>query len=148
MSIELTVAILLLLGLAFMALEAFTPAFGLLGLGGAASFFAALIMMREMDHFMGMAVDGPLLTSLGVIGAVVLVASAYFVRMAWKTRQMGGADAMLGMSATVRDWQNGRGQVHVDGEEWTAQGPDVLKAGDTVKITSRDKLVLTVTKDN
>ncbi|NBX66149.1 MAG: hypothetical protein EBQ96_04050 [Proteobacteria bacterium] len=147
MSLELTVLILLVLGLAFMALEAFTPAFGLLGLGGAASFFAALMMMREMDHFMGIAVDGPLLTSLGVIGALVLAACAYFVRLAWKTRATAGSETMVGMYATVRDWKDGRGQVHVDGEEWAAQGPSDLKAGDTVRISSRDKLVLTVIKD-
>lgn len=147
MSLELAVLILLVLGLAFMALEAFTPSFGLLGLGGAASFFAALMMMREMDHFMGVAVDGPLLTALGVIGAIVLAASAFFVRMAWKVRTSSGAEAMVGMNATVLDWQGGRGQVHVDGEDWAAQGPRDLKAGDVVTISARDKLVLTVTKD-
>lgn len=147
MTPELTVLVLLVLGLAFMALEAFVPSFGLLGLAGAASFISAIIMLRNFDSFMGLTVDGPLMGALGIIGVVVLIASLYFVRMAWKLRAKAGSEAMIGMAAKVLDWNQGRGQVHVDGEDWAAQGPDNLQAGDSVKVIARDHLILTVTKD-
>jgi membrane-bound serine protease (ClpP class) len=147
MSLELTIAILLVVGLAFMALEAVTPAFGLLGLAGAASFIAAVLMLRNLDTFMGYEVDAALMGSLGIVGAVVLVACLYFVRMAWKSKVSSGSEIMVGMIATVLDWHEGRGQVRADGEDWAAHGPRDLKAGDVVKITHRDHLVLTVTKE-
>ena len=146
MTIEFAVLVLLVVGLAFMALEAFVPSFGILGLGGAASFFAALVMMRDLDQFVGMTVDGPLMTSLGIIGVIVLSISAYFVRMAWKMRGTIAQDPLLGLAATVSDWQDGRGMVMLEGEGWAAVGAPDLKVGDTVTVTSRKHLILTVEK--
>lgn len=146
MSVEMTILILLVLGMAFMALEAITPAFGLLGLGGAASFIGAVFMMRGLDSFMGMEVDAPLLAALGIVGAITLAASLYFVRMAWRLRATAGAETMWGMTASVLEWEGTRGRVHLDGEDWAAEGPEGLKAGDRVTVAARTNLVLNVTK--
>ncbi|MBU6234617.1 MAG: hypothetical protein KGQ41_02125 [Alphaproteobacteria bacterium] len=148
MTPELTVLALLLIGLAFMALEAFVVGFGLLGILGAAAFFWALSILRHLDTFMGMTVDMPLMVSLGITGAVVLAGCFYCVHLAIKTRKASGAEIMIGMRATVISWNNGHGQVRVDGEEWAANGPQSLAAGDAVTVTARDKLLLTVTKDD
>ena len=147
MSIEVTIIVLLVIGLAFMALEAIVPAFGLLGLGGIASFMAALFMLRNMDEFMGIAVDAPLLASLGIAGLVVLGACVYFVRRAWQLRAQSGAETMIGMRAKILSWEGHEGRVLVEGEEWTAQGPEGLSAGQYARVSARDHLILTVTHE-
>lgn len=147
MTVELTILVLLILGLTFMLLEAIVPAFGLFGLGGAFSFVAAIFMLRNVDVFYGMPVDGPLLATLGVLGIAVLAGSIYFIIKAWKLRATAGAESMMGMPAKVVEWKGQTGRVHVDGETWAAQGPDNLSIGDVVTVTARNHLTLTVSKD-
>ena len=147
MTVELTVLVLLILGLGFMTLEAIVPAFGLFGLGGAVSFFAAVFMLRHLDVFYGMPVDMPMLVTLGIVGLAVLLGSLYFVRLAFKTRKSAGAETLIGAVAKVVEWNDGIGRVHVDGETWAAQGPSSLSIGDAVRVAGRNNLVLTITKD-
>jgi membrane-bound serine protease (ClpP class) len=146
MGAELTILVLLILGLAFMLLEAIVPAFGLLGLGGALSFMAALIMLYDLDSFYGLRVDGPLLTALGILGLAILAGSFYFIRVAWKSRVSAGAEAMIGARGKVLEWTGVSGRVHVDGESWAAKGPENLAAGDIIRVSGRDHLILTVIK--
>lgn len=146
MSAELTILVLLILGLDFMMLEAIVPAFGLFGLGGAFSFIAALMMLYDLETFYGMQVDGPLLAALGILGLGVLGGCIYFIRVAWKTRASAGSESLIGMQAKVLSWNGDKGRIHADGEEWSAAGPTDLKNGDAVVITGRHQLVLTVEK--
>lgn len=147
MTVDLTILILLILGLAFMTLEAIVPSFGLLGLGGAASFVAAIFMLRHVDEFYGMPADMPLLMTLGIVGLTVFLGSLYFIRLAFKTRKSAGAETLIGAVAKVIEWNAGAGRVHVDGETWAATGPDALTIGDAVRVSGRTNLVLTITKD-
>lgn len=146
MSVEIAIIVLLVLGLAFMMLEAITPSFGLLGLGGAVSFFAALSMLHEIGSLYGVPVGMPVLIAAGLIGLAVLAGSFYFVYVAHKSRIAAGAETMVGMNAKVLHWTGTRGQVHIDGEEWAAQGPEGLAPGDIVTVAQRDNLILTVHK--
>lgn len=148
MSIEIMILVLLILGLSFMVLEAFMPAFGLLGLGGIVSFVAALIMLNDQSHFYGMPVNMPLMIALGLIGLVILGVSAYFTVRTFKTRIQAGAEIMHGMQARVVEWHGTSGRVHIDGETWLAQGPEGLVIGDAVVIEARENLVLHVRKDS
>lgn len=147
MTVELTILVLLIVGLAFMALEAFMPAFGLLGLGGVIAFITALVMLNDLEVFYGMAVNKPLLAGIGIIGLVVLAASFIFVRKALRTNITAGSEILPGMSARVVSWLGTSGRVHVDGEEWAAIGPENLNPGDIVIIQSRDNLTLILKKD-
>lgn len=146
MSMEIAILVLLVLGLAFMALEAITPTFGLLALGGAASFFAALVMLQEAGSIYGIPVSLPVLLALGLIGLAILAGSLYFVFVARRKKITAGAEILMGMHARVIRWTGTSGHVHIDGEEWAAQGPDNLQAGDMVIVRARDNLVLTVQK--
>jgi membrane-bound serine protease (ClpP class) len=146
MGIELTILVLLILGLAFMVLEAIVPTFGLLGIGGAASFLAALFMLRHESEFYGMPVDVPMLLALGIVGLAVLLGSFYFIYIARTKKISAGAEIMPGMAAIVIDWSGTSGRVRTDGEIWAAQGPAGLNAGDSVIIAERNNLILTVTK--
>ncbi|MCB1538668.1 MAG: hypothetical protein KDJ49_06830 [Alphaproteobacteria bacterium] len=147
MSADLTIVVLLIMGLALMGLEAFVPSFGILGLGGAASFIAALVMAYDARSIYGMEVDIPTLVALGLIGLVVLKISLYFTWKSLRVRLFAGSETLPGMSARVISWEDGRGRVHVEGEEWAAASADALASGDAVRILSRDHLVLIVEKE-
>ncbi|HEY8964312.1 MAG TPA: NfeD family protein [Alphaproteobacteria bacterium] len=147
MTTDLVILVLFILGLAFMALEAFVPTFGLLGLAGVGSFIAAIVMLNGHDVFYGIPVNMPLLIGLGIIGVVVLAASFLYTRKTLKKGISAGAEIMPGMSAKVISWTGTSGRVRVDGEEWAASGPEGLVPGDIVIIQSRDNLTLILKKD-
>jgi|GEM_PF-2317637 len=147
MTTDLIILVLLITGLAFMALEAFVPAFGLMGMAGMAAFIAALFMLNGHDVFYGIPVNMPLLAGIGILGVIVLAASFIFTRRTLKAGITAGAEILPGRPAVVVAWSGTSGRVRVEGEEWAANGPDGLIPGDTVIIQSRDNLTLILKKD-
>ncbi len=145
MSHKLSIVVLLITGVAAMVLEAFVPSFGILGLGGAAAFFTALVMAHDAGSVYGLNVDVPTLVAVGIIGVVFLKASLYFTWKSLRRKLFAGAEVMAGAPARVLHWHDGHGRVHVDGEEWAATGPAHLNTGDEVTIDRRDNLTLIVT---
>jgi len=147
MTNEFTILVLLILGLALMVLEAFAPAFGILGVAGAASFYTALVLAHHMGSLYGVEVDVPILVATGVIGIVILAVSFYCTFKSRGRKIAAGAEIMTGMKARVLAWNGTSGRVHIDGEEWAATGPAGINTGDNVTIITRDNLTLTVKQD-
>jgi len=143
----MTIAILLVLGLAFMALEALTPSFGLLALGGSVSFFSALMMLHGQGTLFGHPVNMPLLIALGICGLVVLGFCAWITLRSFKKPVTSGPEMMIGKRARVIEWHDGNGRVHLDGEDWRADGPFDLPPDTIVRVTAIENLTLTVEKD-
>lgn len=136
---------LLLLGIALMAGEAFTPGIGVLGIGGLGAFLAGAFFLFEPEG-----TDFDLRVSLPVIlGAAVTSAGLTFlvVGAAIKARArpaVVGADDLLGARAVVLDWQQGRGHVRVYGEIWAARADRNFEDGDAVRVRQREGLTLIV----
>ena len=141
---------LVILGIGLMVAEAFAPSFGVLGLGGAASFVlgAAIIVDTEAPEFQ---------ISWAVISAAAvssLVLTFIVVRLAISShrRQVAtGIEEMMGARGQVSDWQDGRGHVIAHGERWKAVSSVPLNLGRQVRVIGVDGLVLRVepeTTDN
>ena len=88
---------------------------------------------------------------LGVLGATALwvAFAARKVLDARRLRSASGREALAGRSGVVRNWQNGDGQVFVDGALWRARPswPDAeeqLAAGDAVVVERVTGLTLGV----
>lgn len=146
MTPDLAIALLLVIGLAFMVLEAFTPMFGLLGGAGALSFFAALAMLRGREEVYGIPVDMDVLLVLGICGLVVLAVSIYWTFRLRRAKPMTGSEFLIGLRARVIEWNGTSGRVSIEGEAWNAVGPDHLAVGDLAVITHVEQLTLTVVK--
>ncbi|MCC6193529.1 MAG: nodulation protein NfeD [Burkholderiales bacterium] len=134
---------LVVLGLALMVGEAFTPSAGVLGIGGAIAFILGATILIDTDA-PGFAVSWSVIA--GVI-AVSLGFSLLVLRLAWRSRRrpvVSGAEAMLEERATVLDWSGGSGRVRMAGERWQARSDTPLAPGQAVRVTGRDGLVLTV----
>lgn len=134
---------LVLLGLAFMAAEALTPAFGILGLGGIIAFSIGATMLIDTDVPEYQVSRGVIAVTAG-LSALVLIFMFGFVWRAHRGPVRTGRADLLGASAEVLDWSDGRGHVWLHGERWQARGAGAFAPGDIARIHRVDGLVLTV----
>lgn len=133
------------LGVALMAAEAFTPSFGILGIGGAAAL--ALGSLFLFEDVPGFTVSIPvILTATAASALIVFVGLAAAVR-AHRRKIVTGEPALLGSHGQVLEWSGGHGQVLVHGERWQAHAATALATGQRVRVKGRDGLDLLVEPD-
>ena len=132
---------LIVLGISFMVAEAFTPSFGILGMGGLAAFvFGSVILMDEKS----------LQVSLLLIGSIAFFSFVCIIWLMTKLltiRRKGvitGEEQMLDSVGVVMDDFTGNGRVWILGESWQASSTIPLKKGEKVKVLSLDGLQLSV----
>lgn len=138
---------LMLLGLGLMIAEAFTPSFGILGIGGAAAFVlgAAILVDTEAPGF---EISWAVIAALGVTSLAFTLVAARLAISSQRRRIATGAEEMVGARGEVRDWQDGYGYVLAHGERWKAVSEAPLSKGARVRVTGMDGLVLKVTPDS
>lgn len=133
---------LMLLGVAFLVVEAVNPTV-VLGFGGVAAFLlgAAMLLKTQGPGFaMSWAVIGP--AAALTLGLALLTGT--FVWAARKNPPRVGGEAMRGLPAEILDWQGGKGHVLALGERWRARADEPIAPGDSVEVTDVSDLVLTV----
>lgn len=147
---------LVVLGLGFLIAEAFLPTFGVLGVGGIASFAIGALMLIDTD-LPGYGVPWPVIAALAATGALlVLVVSGGALR-ARRRPVVTGAEALLGSIGEVLDdglqpdqpargptAPSAAGWALVHGERWRVASSAPLAAGHRVRVTGRHGLTLTV----
>lgn len=133
---------LLTLGIALMTAEAFTPAFGVLGLGGAAAFALGALMLFEEAP--GFEISLPVVLTATVASAAFLAIVLAAAVRAHRLRVATGDAALVGSIATVADWSGNGGHVRVHGELWQASAMRPLSPGGRVRVIGRDGLRLVV----
>ncbi|WP_119287529.1 NfeD family protein [Azohydromonas sediminis] len=134
---------LLLLGIALMVAEAFTPSVGVLGIGGVVAFVFGAMLLFDADA-PGFGVSLPLVAGIALasLGMTLLI-----VRLALKSRRsrvVTGAEGMVGTEGRVLDWDGRAGHVLAAGERWAADGPEGLRPGQVVTVTAVHGLQLSV----
>jgi membrane-bound serine protease (ClpP class) len=133
---------LMLLGIAFLIIEAFNPTV-VLGLGGVSAFLlgAAMLLKIEGPGFeMSWAVIGA--AAALTLGLALLTGS--YLWAARRNLPRVGAQAMHGLSAEILDWSQGEGHVLAQGERWRAKADEPLALGDSVEVADVKDLVLTI----
>jgi len=134
---------LMLLGLVLIVAEAFTPTFGILGIGGtiALALGAAILIDTEQPAFQ---------VSWPVIGAIALMGLAFTLFVvplavgAHRRKVVSGREQMIGSTGEVSEWRGNRGYILVHGERWKAVSKAPLRKGQTVRVLSLDGLTLEV----
>jgi membrane-bound serine protease (ClpP class) len=136
---------LLLLGLALMIGEAFTPGIGALGIGGVIAFIAGAIFLFEGPGAdIDIAVSLPLILGIAATTAGLVFGIVGAAIQSRKRTPATGAEEMIGSRAEIIDWTDGRGSVRVHGEIWSARGNGALHPRDAVRVVGRDGLTLIV----
>ncbi|HEX5776464.1 MAG TPA: nodulation protein NfeD [Caulobacteraceae bacterium] len=138
---------LILMGIALMVAEGFTPSFGALGIGGAVAFVLGGVILIDTD-VPGFGISIPFLAGIAV---ATLAFSVVVVRLALRSHRrkvVSGREEMIGARGVVQDWVDGAGHVYAHSERWRAVSAAPLKPGDRVRIASIDGLTLTVAPED
>jgi membrane-bound serine protease (ClpP class) len=133
---------LMLLGIAFLVVEAFNPTV-VLGLGGLTAFLLGAAMLFKVDS------PGYQLswTVIGIAAAMIFALTALMSSYLWRARRTPlrlGAQAMRGEPAEILDWSGEAGHVMARGERWQARGAEAFAPGETVEVTTLQGLTLEV----
>ncbi len=143
MPIDATGVALFGLGIGLMVAEAFTPGFGVLGLGGIIAFVLGSMMLVDTDA-PGFGLAWPLVGGTAVsMGAVVLGIAALVARSRRHPVRT-GSNELLGSDGVVVDWQGYNGRIRVNGILWQAHATRPLATGTPVRVTAVEGLTLTV----
>ena len=132
---------LALLGIGLMVAEAFVPAFGALGLGGAAAFAIGSLMMFENPGLRPpiTVIVGATIASTALFGVVLTL----LLRARRRPVVTGNAVLVGALGQTTR-WAGAEGEVVIHGERWHARAARPLAPGQAVKVIDRQGLTLMV----
>ncbi|MEN8189671.1 MAG: nodulation protein NfeD [Thermodesulfobacteriota bacterium] len=132
---------LMALGICFMVGEAFTPSFGILGLGGLAAFvFGSVILMDDQSMRISLGlIIGTGLFSLGCI--FWLMGKLLGIR---KKKVTTGMDRMLDEVGVVMADFSRNGRIWIHGESWQASCATPVQKGEKVRVLGQEGLQLTV----
>ena len=140
--IDYTGLALMLLGIIFLAIEAFNPTV-VLGIGGLISLLLGLAMLLKVQP-PGYQLSWTIIGIAVALMATLILLTSRFLWIARKNPALVGAQAMRGMPAEVLDWGERSGHVLAQGERWHAQSEETFSAGERVEIAEVRDLTLTV----
>jgi membrane-bound serine protease (ClpP class) len=136
---------LLLFGIALMVAEAFTPSFGVVGLGGIVAFaLGALFLFDPEQSDIPIRVSWQVVASLTALSATFFAGILGFAMRARRRPVRTGSEEMIGSTGEVVSWTGDEGRVQVHGEIWAARSTQGLAKGQKVRVASRTGLILAV----
>lgn len=137
---------LILLGIAFIAAEAFMPSFGVLGIGGVVAFCFGALILIDTD-VPGFGIPLSLILSLGVASGLLIFAIVSMAVGARRRALVGGDTELVGCIARINAVQPGDprgGWVLLQGEHWQVLSQVPLQPGQQVRVLARKGLMLDV----
>ncbi len=134
---------LILLGLALIIAEMFLPSFGALGIGGVLALVIGSIMLFDTD-VPGFGVPRTLIGTVAALGGLGFMAVLSLALAARRRPVRTGEHELVGQYASVLEDFRGRGRVRIRGEDWQAECGVLLRAGERVRVTALEGLVLKV----
>jgi membrane-bound serine protease (ClpP class) len=135
---------LILLGIALMVAEAFTPSFGILGLGGGAAFVIGSLILMDTGAAPELAVHPALIATLALASLLFFGLLLGFVVRARRRRVVTGREELVGAEGVALEDFTRAGRIRVHGEIWNARSPVPVRRGQPVRIRRMDGLTLDV----
>ncbi len=137
---------LILLGISFMAAEAFLPSFGALGIGGVVAFVIGSIILFDTD-IEGFAIAWELIATVALVSVAFFVGMVALVMRARRRAVVSGAEELIGAIGEALEDFKDSGRVRIHSEEWQARSTTALQRGESVKVVGREGLVLLVRRN-
>ena len=136
---------LIILGIAFMAGEAFImPGFGMLGIGGIAAFVIGSVMLIHTD-VPGYGIPWSVILPVALCSALFIF---FAVGMALKARRrpvMSGREELIGyIGEVLEDFDGKDGLARVHGETWHIRSKQPLVRGQKIRVVRMDGLIMDV----
>lgn len=139
---------LMLLGVALMVGEAFVPSFGALGLGGGIAFVFGSIILMDTD-VPGYGISIPLIVAFALSASLAFTVVLVMAIKARRRPVVSGAEELVGATATaVTDFVDGRGTVHVHGEQWSARAATPITRSQRLRVVRIEGLTMWVEPAN
>jgi membrane-bound serine protease (ClpP class) len=136
---------LILFGIALMVAEAFTPSFGVMGIGGIAAFvIGALFLFDPEGSDVDVQVALPVILGAALTSFALMTFVVGFAVSAHRRKVVSGSEELIGAAGVVVEWQDTKGAIRVHGEIWAAMSDRGFAIGDTVRVSGRQGLTLTV----
>lgn len=138
---------LTMLGIAFMAAEAFMPSFGVFGLGGVVAFVTGAVILFDTE-VPGYGIPLALIVTLALVSALLLFAIVAMALKARRQRLVSGDSQLVGCLTPIIALQQddtGSGWVQLQGERWQVRSSTPLHEGQQVRVIARRGLQLDVT---
>ncbi|WP_256573104.1 nodulation protein NfeD [Pseudomonas sp. CC6-YY-74] len=137
---------LILLGIAFIAAEAFMPSFGVLGIGGLVAFvFGALILIDT--EVPGFGIPLTLIVTLALTTGAIIFAIVSMALRARRRALVGGDSELIGSLTRIQAVQPSNplgGWVQLQGENWQVVSQVPLQPGQQVRVLARKGSMLDV----
>lgn len=145
---------LIFLGIAFLIGEAFLPTFGSLGFGGVVAFVVGATMLMDTD-VPGYGIPVPLIAAVVVFSVAFVLGVSRLALRARRRPVVTGSEALIGCVGVVLDGgllpepehaAGGplAGWARVHGERWRVSSTTPAAPGQSVRVTARNGLTLTV----
>jgi membrane-bound serine protease (ClpP class) len=135
---------LMLLGIAFMAAEAFLPAFGSLGVGGLVAFVLGSILLIEDTEMPAFEIPYALIGGVAAASAGFLVFVLGMLARSRKRAVVSGREYLLGAPGEALADFDAEGWARVQGEQWKVRVTRPVRRGQKLRVTGISGLVLTV----
>lgn len=133
---------LIILGLIFMAIEAFMPSVGAFGLGGVVSFVCGSIFLFDRS-VAGFQVSYQIIAAVTVLSVLFFVTILQLAVRSDKRKPVTGAYTLIGQEGCVIE-KKSKKWVEVQGELWPIRSGKGLASGQRVIIIDADHLAVTV----
>lgn len=137
---------LILLGMIFMTIEAFTPSFGVFGFGGITAFIIGATILVDTD-VPAYQISRSVIAGTAIVSGLIVILLLGYVLRASRHPVRTGKAGITGQEAEVIDWSDGEGHVWLAGESWQAKSHDTLKEGDKVLVQQLDGITLRVVRE-
>ena len=137
--------LLIVLGIGFMAAEAFLPSFGSLGIGGLIALVLGSIILIDADSVPS-GFDIPY-TLIGGVAAASAAFVFFIIAAAVRNRRrpvVTGRENMIGATAEALEDFEREGWARVHGESWRVRSNAPVRRGERLQVKSIDGLILTV----
>ncbi len=139
--------LLIVLGILLMISEAFAPSFGILGIGGAVAMVIGSIILMDTD-VPGFTIDTGAITAMALFSTAVMGGLVWLAVRSLRMPVVSGSQEIADARGQVIEPVDAeRGQVLLLGERWQARSNQPIPAGRTVRVVSRNGLVLRVEAD-
>jgi membrane-bound serine protease (ClpP class) len=135
---------LMLLGIAFMAAEAFLPSFGALGIGGLVAFVLGSILLIEDTELPGFEIPYALIAGVAAASAGFLIVAVGMLARSRRRAVVSGREEMIGATGEALGDFEGEGWARVHGEQWKVRTSRPVRRGQKLRVTGMQGLVLSV----
>ena len=133
---------LIALGVALLVTEFFTVVSGVLGTGGLVAFVTGSIILIDTDAS-SYTIPLPLVGTVALVGAAGLLVVGRLAFVARRRPVVSGREYLIGAIGVVLEGE-GDSYARVQGETWKVRSGRVLRAGERVRVTGIEGLVLEV----